>query len=149
MYIILNFNLLLQVCILHQIKINKMQFNKYFFVGISVLVIMFSVNDSRSQDTAKIMSYNLLNYSGNNTTKDPYFRQTMDYEKPDVLAVCEILSQAAVNNFLTNVLNFNNPMLFSIFIQISFRTVYSIVYPYIFILFLYCLNLSLVRLFLI
>lgn len=113
MYIILNFYLLFQVCILHQIKISKMHFKKFFFTGICAIVLIFTCNESRSQDTAKIMSYNLLNYSGNNTTKDPYFRQTMDYEKPDVLAVCEILSQAAVNNYLANVLNFNNPNKYS------------------------------------
>jgi len=74
-----------------------------------MLFLLGSADYSNAQDTMKVMSYNLLNYSGNNTTKDPYFRKTIDYTQPDILAVCEILSQNAVNSFLNNVMNFNNP----------------------------------------
>ncbi len=82
---------------------------KKFLYGICILVLISSVNLSYSQDTLKIASYNLLNYSGNNASKDPLFRKTIDYMQPDILAVCEILSQSAVTNFLNNVMNVTTP----------------------------------------
>ena len=54
----------------------------------------------------KIMSYNLLNYPGTDTTtRNPYFRTTIASVLPDILIVQEITSLAGVNGFLNNVLN--------------------------------------------
>ncbi len=54
----------------------------------------------------KIMSYNLLNYPGSDTTtRNPYFRTIMSSVEPDILVVQEMTSQAGVNGFLNNVLN--------------------------------------------
>jgi len=51
------------------------------------------------------MSYNLLNYPGNDTTiRNPYFRTTIAATLPDVLVCQEMTSQAGVNGFLNNVL---------------------------------------------
>jgi hypothetical protein len=51
------------------------------------------------------MSYNLLNYPGNDTTiRNPYFRTTDAETLPDVLVCQEMTSQAGVNGFLNNVL---------------------------------------------
>ncbi len=59
-----------------------------------------------AQPTYKIMSYNLLNYPGTDTTtRNPYFRTTIESVVPDILVVQEITSQAGVNGFLNNVLN--------------------------------------------
>jgi len=65
-----------------------------------------------SQDTVKIMTYNLLNYSGS-IVKDQSFRKVLNYSKPDILVVEEIISQTAVNNLLSNVLNYYSPGLYS------------------------------------
>ncbi len=54
----------------------------------------------------RVMSYNLLNYSG---ARDAEFRIVLEETAPDVVVVQEILSQAAVGNFLGNVLNFLEP----------------------------------------
>jgi hypothetical protein len=52
-----------------------------------------------------IMSYNLLNYPGNDTTiRNPYFRTTISATLPDILVCQEMTSQEGVNGFLQNVL---------------------------------------------
>ena len=58
-----------------------------------------------AQPEYKLMSYNLLNYPGNDTTvRNPYFRTTIAETLPDVLVCQEMTSQAGVNGFLNNVL---------------------------------------------
>jgi endonuclease/exonuclease/phosphatase family metal-dependent hydrolase len=58
------------------------------------------------QVTHNIMSYNLLNYPGTDTTtRNPYFRTTIASVLPDILIVQEITSLAGVNGFLNDVLN--------------------------------------------
>ncbi len=57
-----------------------------------------------AQQTVEVMTYNLLNY--NNSTRDSHFRTVLDEINPDLLVVQEIISQAAVTNFLNNVLNY-------------------------------------------
>jgi endonuclease/exonuclease/phosphatase family metal-dependent hydrolase len=64
------------------------------------------------QDTVKIMSYNLLNYSGS-VKKDTNFRKTVKYSDPDILVVVEILSEAAMNRMLTNIMNYYTPNVYS------------------------------------
>lgn len=52
------------------------------------------------------MSYNLLNYPGNDTiVRNPYFRTVISATQPDILVVQEMVSQEGVNGFLINVLN--------------------------------------------
>ena len=54
----------------------------------------------------QIMTYNLLNYPGNDTlTRNPYFRTVFSEVRPDILVVQEMTSQQGVNGFLNNVLN--------------------------------------------
>jgi len=67
-----------------------------------------------TQDTLKIMTYNLLNYPGTDTTtRNPYFRTIMQAVNPDILVVQEVTSHAGVNGFLNNVLNSVYPSTFS------------------------------------
>lgn len=54
----------------------------------------------------RFMSYNLLNFSSGRTDE---FRAVLAEADPELLVVQEILSQAAVDGFLANVLNYNNP----------------------------------------
>ena len=79
-----------------------------------ILSVIFTVCYSNvfSQDTVKIMTYNLLNYNGS-VIKDQSFRKIIGYSKPDIIVVEEIISQSAVNSFLTNVLNYYTPGLYS------------------------------------
>jgi endonuclease/exonuclease/phosphatase family metal-dependent hydrolase len=59
-----------------------------------------------AQDNVKIMTYNLLNYPGNDTTiRNPHFRKVIANSAPDILVVQEITSQAGMNGFLSNVMN--------------------------------------------
>lgn len=78
----------------------------------AILLISVCMSVSYSQDTAKIMSYNLLNYSGGES-KNQNFRKTINYSNPDILAVCEIISQSAVDDMLANVMNYYTPGLYS------------------------------------
>ncbi len=76
--------------------------------------VLFSIclNSSYSQDTAMIMGYNLLNYS-TGEARNVYFKKTLSYSSPDILSVCEIVSEAAMNDMLVNVLNADSPGLYS------------------------------------
>jgi hypothetical protein len=61
-----------------------------------------------SQDTSKIMGYNILNYGANSSDtaiRHPFFRTVIQSINPDILVVEEILSQNAVNIFLNKVMN--------------------------------------------
>jgi endonuclease/exonuclease/phosphatase family metal-dependent hydrolase len=58
-----------------------------------------------AQDQARIMTYNLLNYTTSDTSRDAAFRTVVQQANPDILVVQEITSQAAVNQFHTKVLN--------------------------------------------
>lgn len=56
----------------------------------------------------KIMTYNLLNYPSPDTNiRNPYLRTVLNSVNPDIIVVCEITATSGVNNFLSNVLNFN------------------------------------------
>ena len=76
------------------------------------LFLSITKENSFSQDTVKIMTYNLLNYSGS-TFKDQNFRKTIKYINPDILVCEEVISQTAVNNMLTNVMNYYSPGTYS------------------------------------
>ena len=71
------------------------------------LFLFFFNPVSYSQNQYIIASYNILNYPGTTSAgRNPYFRTVMENIEPDILVVQEILSQAGVNEFLTNVLFF-------------------------------------------
>jgi endonuclease/exonuclease/phosphatase family metal-dependent hydrolase len=59
-----------------------------------------------AQPVYTLMSYNLLNYPGTDTTtRNPYFRTIFSSVEPDILVVQEVISQAGIDGFLNNVLN--------------------------------------------
>lgn len=77
--------------------------NNYFKSLLLALLLVISVNP-QSQHT--IMSYNLLNYPGSDTTtRNPHYRTIFESIQPDILIVQEMQSQAGVDGFLSNVLN--------------------------------------------
>jgi endonuclease/exonuclease/phosphatase family metal-dependent hydrolase len=52
------------------------------------------------------MSYNILNYPGNDpTTRNPYFRTVLSSVNPDIIVLQEMTSQGGVNGFLSNIMN--------------------------------------------
>ncbi len=66
-------------------------------------VLLIQIN---AQQEHTIMSYNLLNYPGTDTTfRNPFFRTVISATNPDILVVQEMISQAGVNGFLNNILN--------------------------------------------
>jgi endonuclease/exonuclease/phosphatase family metal-dependent hydrolase len=72
--------------------------NKIFYL-LAISSIIFA------QNQVKIMSYNLLNYPGSDTTfRNPYFRKVISNTLPDILVVQEMQTQAGVDGFLNNVL---------------------------------------------
>ena len=76
---------------------------------LSVKIVFFSLvllAVSFAQQNHTLMSYNLLNYPGTDTTtRNPYFRTVIASSQPDILVAQEVISQAGVNGFLDNVLN--------------------------------------------
>jgi hypothetical protein len=54
------------------------------------------------------MTYNLLNYSGQ-VAKEINFRKSMKYADPDILVIEELISETAMNRFVTEVLNYYTP----------------------------------------
>jgi len=77
-----------------------------------LFLFILKSNDIYSQDTVKVMTYNLLNYNGS-VVKDNSFRKIVKYSNPDILVAEEVISQSAVNNMLGNVMNFYTPGLYS------------------------------------
>jgi endonuclease/exonuclease/phosphatase family metal-dependent hydrolase len=67
-----------------------------------------------SYDTLRIADYNVLNYPGSDAaTRHPYYRAGVMTIQPDVLVVEEMSSQAGVNLFLSNVVNYSQPGLYT------------------------------------
>jgi endonuclease/exonuclease/phosphatase family metal-dependent hydrolase len=70
-----------------------------------LLFLFFSITIF-SQDNVRIMTYNILNYPGTDTTtRNPYFREIISATEPDILVVQEMRSQAGMNGFLNNIMN--------------------------------------------
>lgn len=85
--------------------------SKYFACSIACFLSIFSVM-CQSNDTLRVMSYNLLYYgentsfcdNGNNpiASKDAYFKIITNYIDPDILVVNEMGASAAYSNRILN-----------------------------------------------
>lgn len=76
---------------------------KLLLILVGLLFINFY---SPAQQQIKIMTYNLLNYDGSDTTiRNPYFRTVISSINPDILVVQEMTSLSNMNNFLSKVMN--------------------------------------------
>ncbi len=71
----------------------------FLVLGLSFL------NGTFSQTTVKMMSYNLLNFTTTSQDRIPFFKTVVTLSDPDILVVQEIISQAAVNLFYSQVLS--------------------------------------------
>ncbi len=63
--------------------------------------------------TQRIMTYNVLNYSGNNTSKETALRIVIGESNPDIIVVQELNDQAGFSDFLSDVLNHETANLYS------------------------------------
>ncbi|MFQ5604830.1 MAG: FlgD immunoglobulin-like domain containing protein [bacterium] len=84
------------------------------------LLLWFITGAAHAQtDTLRIATYNLLNFDEFTDTRLPYFRTVVHSMNPDLLIVQELVSEAAQNRFLEEVLNSATPGLYlkSPFIQ--------------------------------
>jgi len=69
---------------------------------------------AQTYDTLRVMTYNILNYPGNNSaSRNPEFRKILHAIDPDVLIVQEMQSSSGVNEFLNQVLNSGQPGTYS------------------------------------
>lgn len=76
------------------------------FKMFTALILFLPLMNINSQEQIKIMTYNLLNYDGSDTTtRNPYFRTIVSSINPDILVVEEIYSRSPVAGFLNNVMN--------------------------------------------
>ena len=77
---------------------------KKYFLALLISIYFFPL--SFGQNRVKILTYNVLNYPNyvNELTKNAKYQIIFDEAQPDIVAVQEILSQAAVNQFLSNTL---------------------------------------------
>jgi len=80
------------------------------FILLTFMFLLYSGN-IYSQDTVKVMAYNLLNYNGS-VIKDQSFRKIVGFVSPDIFVAGEVISQSAVTN-LTEVMNSYNPGLYA------------------------------------
>lgn len=76
---------------------------KKIFALIVLLIISVSVF---AQNNARIMTYNILNYTDYETdSKNIYYKKIVDAVKPDILVIQEIKTANSVSQFLNRVLN--------------------------------------------
>lgn len=74
------------------------------FNRLLLLAVLCSFN-ALPQFTAKIMTYNVLNYPGSTAAqRNPYFITIMNAVQPDIVVIGEMASSSAVSNFLNNVM---------------------------------------------
>jgi hypothetical protein len=71
---------------------------------LTLLVNMLQAN-AQPIDTLKVMSYNLLNFPGTAPERIDTLKGILNYVKPDILMVCELISAAGGDDILFNALN--------------------------------------------
>ena len=91
---------------------------KYLVRSIKIIIHLFFIlslqrASAQSQDTIKLLSYNLLHYPNVNdeladtSLRNPFFRTVMQSCNPDILVVSELMSSSGLTGFLNSVLNAN------------------------------------------
>lgn len=75
---------------------------------IAIIVFVSALNNVPSQETFKLMFYNLLNYPIQDASKLQYLELILDDYKPDLFMVCELNNQTGADAIL-NSLQFINP----------------------------------------
>ncbi|MBK6766066.1 MAG: hypothetical protein IPG71_06990 [bacterium] len=70
----------------------------------SLLLLCLCAANAHAQDTLRIMTYNILNFSGSDTDRLDELRTIIRAIDPDIIVYQEIEDQGAVNNILNQVL---------------------------------------------
>lgn len=86
--------------------------NLKYYVWI-LFLFLIPMTASYGADTLRVASYNLLNYDTDSDDRHPYYRDVIQYSDPDVLIVQEIHSQSAVDQFLSQVINYGQPGIYT------------------------------------
>ena len=74
-------------------------------VSLNLLILFFLiVSSSFSQDTVKVVTYNLLRFNGD-TDRNVYFKKIIDELSADIYITQELSNNSGVSNFLNNILN--------------------------------------------
>lgn len=89
-----------------------MQLFPYLKKTLLVFIILLSGINAKTQDTIRIVYYNILDYSPISVDKIQYLRQIASYVKPDILVVNEINDDTSAIHILNNILNINGNMNF-------------------------------------
>lgn len=63
----------------------------------------------QTYDTLRVATYNLLNYPGDAAARNPEFRLVIQAINPDLVVVQELTSSSGHSQFLSDVLNYNQP----------------------------------------
>lgn len=69
-----------------------------------LLVLSVTSIPAFAQDTLSVMTYNVLNFSENDSDRSPYFHTVIENTTPDILVIQEIMSQQAFQVFGSQVL---------------------------------------------
>lgn len=78
---------------------------KKLFTVATLLILCFT-SLSFAQNKARIMTYNILNYTDSeNDSRNNYYKKIVDGAKPDILVLQEIKTAASVSQFLSKVLS--------------------------------------------
>ena len=73
--------------------------------SLNLLILFFLiVSSSFSQDTVKVVTYNLLRFNGD-TDRNVYFKKIIDELSADIYITQELSNNSGVSNFLNNVLS--------------------------------------------
>jgi len=85
-----------------------------FFISILGLFVSPSIQ-AQSFYTQKIMTYNLLDYSGTSSDDDREddMRDVVHYVSPDIIMAEEVHNSTGYTHFLTDVLNYDTPSLYA------------------------------------
>jgi len=73
------------------------------------VLLLAMASDSTAQDTLRMMTYNILNFSGSSSDRIDELRMIMRNVQPDLVVNQEVIDQAAVNNILAQVFRQMDP----------------------------------------
>ena len=72
-----------------------------------IVVSAITVYITSAQDTLRVMSYNLLDFPAQVSSRADTLKKIIDHVVPDIFMVCELTSQTGANLILNNALNTN------------------------------------------
>lgn len=80
-----------------------------FTKTVFAVLLLAVVSAASAQDTLRIMTYNILNFSGSSSDRLDELRMIMNHVQPDLVVFQEVIDQSAVNNILAQVFRQMDP----------------------------------------